>query len=154
MGPGRSTDHLLAIDVGTQSVRALLFDPRGEPLAVARVSIEPYVSPRPGWAEQDPEVWWSAIGEACARLWAMPGARADSVAGVALTTQRATIVVADETGKPLRPAIVWLDQRQTEGLPPVGGAWGLAFRAAGEFTTSSDSSAWNRSAFGQVPSSF
>ncbi len=123
-----AADHLLALDVGTQSVRALLFDPRGEPVATAKVPIEPYVSPRPGWAEQDPDVWWGAIGEACSRLWADPRARREAVAGVALTTQRATIVVSDESGRPLRPAIVWLDQRRTEGLRPIGGLWGLAFR--------------------------
>ena len=125
-----SADQLLALDVGTQSVRALLFDPRGVLVAMGRVPIEPYVSPEPGWAEQDPEVWWTALGEACRRLWADPAARPDAVAGVALTTQRVTVVVSDEEGTPLRPAIVWLDQRRTEGLPPVGGAWGLAFRAA------------------------
>jgi sugar (pentulose or hexulose) kinase len=53
------------------------------------------------------------------------------VAGVGLTTQRTTIVASDENGRPLRPAIVWLDGRRTEDLPPVGGAWGLAFRALG-----------------------
>ena len=65
-----SADHLLALDVGTQSVRALLFDPRGTLVAMGRVAVEPYVAPNPGWAEQDPEVWWNAIGEACRRLWA------------------------------------------------------------------------------------
>jgi len=132
-------DHLLAIDVGTQSVRALLFDPAGALVSQGRVPIEPYVSPRPGWAEQDPEVWWAAIGDACARLWAAAAASAgpgpDAVAGVGLTTQRATLVVADETGRPLRPAIVWLDQRRTDGLPPVGGPWALVFRATGTTET-------------------
>ena len=71
-GPVGSADQLLALDVGTQSVRALLFDPRGALIASGRVPIEPYVSPQPGWAEQDPEVWWAAIGEACRRLWAQP----------------------------------------------------------------------------------
>jgi sugar (pentulose or hexulose) kinase len=131
---GGSADHALAIDVGTQSVRAILFDPAGTLVAMGRVPIEPYVSPRPGWAEQDPAVWWDAIGEACRRLWsaeAAGGGRPDpgSVAGVALTTQRVTLVVSDEAGTPLRPAIVWLDQRRTEGLAPIGGLWGLAFRA-------------------------
>src|SRR5260221_1987065 len=124
-----AADHALAIDVGTQSVRAILFDPSGNLVAMGRVAVEPYVSPEPGWAEQDPEVWWTAIGEACRRLWANPNAKPDSVAGVGLTTQRTTIVASDENGKALRPAIVWLDQRRTEGLPPVGGLWGLAFRA-------------------------
>ncbi|MEJ2208870.1 MAG: FGGY-family carbohydrate kinase, partial [Anaerolineae bacterium] len=55
----------------------------------------------------------------------------EAVAGVALTTQRATMVNVDREGKPLRPAIVWLDQRRTEGLRPVGGWWGLAFKLSG-----------------------
>jgi sugar (pentulose or hexulose) kinase len=128
---GGSADHALAIDVGTQSVRAILFDPSGNLVAIGRVPIEPYVSPEPGWAEQDPEVWWNAIGDACRQLWSQPGADASAVAGVALTTQRVTLVVADEHGSALRPAIVWLDQRRTEGLKPLGGFWGAAFRVAG-----------------------
>src|SRR5688572_17503466 len=98
---------------------------------MGRVAIEPYVSPQPGWAEQDPEVWWDAIGEACRQLWAASKVGPDSVVGVALTTQRVTLVVSDKGGTPLRPAIVWLDQRRTEGLKPIGGLWGLAFRATG-----------------------
>jgi len=70
VGAGGSADHALAIDVGTQSVRAILFDPRGEPVAIGRVPIEPYVSPQPGWAEQDPELYWRSIGRACDALWA------------------------------------------------------------------------------------
>jgi sugar (pentulose or hexulose) kinase len=124
-------DHLLALDVGTQSVRALLFDARGAVVAMRRVPIEPYVSPQPGWAEQDPEVWWAALGAATRGLWSEAGVRPDAVAGVGLTTQRTTIVVADEHGTPLRPAIVWLDARRTEGLPPLGGHWGAAFAVAG-----------------------
>ena len=136
MDKARSADHALAIDVGTQSARAILFDPRGEPVAIGRVPIEPYASPRPGWAEQDPEVWWTAIGEACRKLWTAaasgsPAVTPEAVAGVALTTQRVTLVVADEAGTPLRPAIVWLDQRRTEGLPEIGGPWGAAFRVMG-----------------------
>ncbi len=123
-------DHILAIDHGTQSVRALLFNPRGTLVAKERVEVEPYVSPHPGWAEQDPEVYWASLCEACTRLWESSPVPADEVAGVALTTQRATMVNVDRDGKPLRPAIVWLDQRRTEGLPPVGGPWGLAFRLA------------------------
>ncbi|MEK6720009.1 MAG: FGGY-family carbohydrate kinase [Chloroflexota bacterium] len=129
--PPPGADRVLALDVGTQSVRALLFDPAGTLIAASRVPIEPYVSPHPGWAENDPAIYWEAIRAACRGLWTDPAARPDSVAGLALTAQRATIVVADQHGTPLRPAIVWLDQRRTEGLPPLGGLWGLAFRALG-----------------------
>ncbi len=124
-------DHVLTIDAGTQSVRALLFDPHGTLVAKSRVEIEPYHSPRPGWAEQDPQYYWQSLCEACQGLWTSSPVGADAVAGVALTTQRATIVNLDQRGQPLRPAIVWLDQRRSEELPGVGGLWGLAFRLIG-----------------------
>jgi sugar (pentulose or hexulose) kinase len=128
-------DHILAIDNGTQSVRALLFDPRGSLVAKERVEIEPYHSPQPGWAEQDPEYYWRSLCEACHRLWSSSPVSKDAVAGVALTTQRATVVNVDCDGNPLRPAIVWLDQRRTDGVAPVGGLWGVLFRLAGESGT-------------------
>jgi sugar (pentulose or hexulose) kinase len=124
-------DRILAIDNGTQSVRALVFDPRGNLLASSRVPIEPYFSTQPGYAEQDPEVFWQAVGDACRQLWQMPEVSKDSIAGVALTTQRGTIVNLDQDNQPLRPALVWLDQRRTENLKPIGGLWGLAFRLSG-----------------------
>lgn len=127
-------ENLLAIDNGTQSVRALLFDPRGNLLSKQRVPIEPYYSTAPGLAEQDPEVFWRAVCEACQGLWAQ-GVDKSSIAAVALTTQRSTVVNVDKNGKPLRPAIVWLDQRRTEGLKPVGGLWGAAFAVAGASET-------------------
>jgi sugar (pentulose or hexulose) kinase len=55
----------------------------------------------------------------------------DTIAGVSITTQRATMISIDRNGKPLRPAIAWLDQRRTSGLKPIGGLWGLAFKASG-----------------------
>jgi sugar (pentulose or hexulose) kinase len=123
-------DLLLAIDHGTQSVRALAFDAGGTLVAGSRVAITPYVSPRPGWAEQDPEYFWDSVAAACRGLW-QKGVAPEAVAGVALTTQRGTVVNVDAEGRALRPAILWLDQRRTGGLAPVGGAWGVAFRLAG-----------------------
>jgi sugar (pentulose or hexulose) kinase len=125
-----TADHVLAIDVGTQSVRAMIFDPAGNLLARSKVPIEPYVPGPPGCCEQDPELYWRAVAEACHRLWAEPGCRRDALAGVALTTQRGTIVVTDEQGDPLRRAMVWLDRCRAEGLPRIGGRWGLMFKAA------------------------
>ena len=124
-------DHLLSIDVGTQSVRALLFDLRGNLVAEARVPVETYSSANPGWAEQDPAHFWTLVCRACHQLWSVCALPRDSIAGVALTTQRSTMVNVDRQGNPLRPAIVWFDQRHTNDLKPVGGLWGLAFRLAG-----------------------
>ena len=126
-----SADRILALDVGTQSVRAIVFDPAGTLIAMARVPIEPYVSPLPGWAEQDPELYWQSIGAASRRVLADPAVRPGSIAGLTLTTQRGTVIVTDDDGTPLRPAIVWLDQRRTSDVPPIGGVTGLAFRALG-----------------------
>jgi sugar (pentulose or hexulose) kinase len=124
------TDHILAIDHGTQSVRALLFDARGTLAAKSRVAVS-YLSPEPGWAEQDPEVLWGAVAEACRRLWAGSPVPKDAVRGVTLTTQRGTVVNVDDAGRPLRPAITWMDRRRTEGLRPIGGLWGAAFWLSG-----------------------
>lgn len=124
-------EHILAIDHGTQSVRALLFDRWGNLVASHRVPLVPYVSERPGWAEQSVDSYWESLAEACRGLWERSPVPKDSVVGVALTTQRATMVNLDRHGKPLRPAIVWLDQRRTEGLKPVGGLWGLLFSLVG-----------------------
>ena len=123
-----SPENLLAIDCGTQSVRALLFDPRGRLLAKARIPIQPYFSTAPGLAEQHPQVFWQAVCQACQNLWTQPGVDGRrvqaSLAAVALTSQRATVFNLDKDGQPLRPAISWLDQRRTEGLPPVSGPMG------------------------------
>ncbi len=68
-----SGDYILAIDNGTQSVRAIVFDLSGRLIAKNRVPIEPYYSTAPGLAEQDPEVFWKAVCQACQGLWATAG---------------------------------------------------------------------------------
>jgi sugar (pentulose or hexulose) kinase len=124
-------DYILAIDNGTQSVRALLFDPRGNLVAKSQVMLDPYFSEQPGWAEQHPHYYWDSTCQACQQLWERLAISKEAIAGVSLTTQRSTLVNVDREGKPLRPAIVWLDQRRTQGLKPVGGLWGLAFKVVG-----------------------
>lgn len=124
--------RLLAIDVGTQSVRAIVFDEQGRLLAKAQVALDPpYVSPHPGWAEQDAQIYWDAIATACRELWQQGELRPESISGLSLTTLRSTVVCADEAGRPLRPAIVWLDQRKATQLPPLGAFWNAAFAMAG-----------------------
>ena len=130
-----AADHVLAIDNGTQSVRALVFDAEGQLVAKARVPIEPYFSEAPGLAEQHVSVYWDAVCEACQAIWLMPGVAKERVAGVAVTTQRSTVINLDDKGEPLRPAMVWLDQRRTRDIEPVGGLWGLAFKLAGASET-------------------
>lgn len=124
-------DLLLAIDNGTQSLKALVFDLQGQLLAREQVEFTPYYSDQPGWAEQDPEIFWQALCQACQGLWDHHRIDKESIAGVTLTTQRGTVVNVDKNGKPLRSAMLWLDQRKTYGLPPVQGLWGIIFKLAG-----------------------
>lgn len=125
-------DLLLAIDNGTQSIKALVFGIDGRLIAWEQLALEPYYSRKPGWAEQDPEHFWQALCRVCRRLFGSTAADTkDRLAGLALTTQRSTVINLDKRGAALRPAIVWLDQRKTHGLPPLKGLWGRIFRMAG-----------------------
>ncbi len=124
-------DLLLAVDHGTQSVRALVFDLRGNLIAKSQIKLPPYQNPEPEKIEQDPEVFWNTVCQACQQLWSVHGVDPQALAGVSVTTQRSTMINLDENGQPLRPAIIWMDLRRTAGLKPVGGLWGLAFHLVG-----------------------
>jgi sugar (pentulose or hexulose) kinase len=123
---------ILSIDNGTQSIRALLFDARGELVARRKIEIEPWFSEFPGGAEQDPELFWNEIGRACRALWD-DGADPARVAAVAVTTQRGTQICLDEDGRPLRPAIIWTDRRRVaiERLPKMPLHWRLLIGLSG-----------------------
>lgn len=126
-----SADLLLAIDNGTQSVRALVFDAHGELLAKTRVELNGYSSPQPGWHEHDANAFWTAVCSACQALWQEHPHLRDRIAALAVTTQRATVINVDENGEPLRPAITWLDQRKALEVPAISPLWRAAFAAAG-----------------------
>jgi len=125
-----SGEYILSIDNGTQSVRALLFDLHGNIVARTQVHLEAYFSEHPGWAEHDPEDYWKAVCVACQRLWVQSGIANSAVGGVAVTTQRGTVINLDKQGRPLRPAITWLDQRRTDKVPAISPWWTLAFKLA------------------------
>ncbi|GAB5453244.1 MAG: FGGY-family carbohydrate kinase [Halioglobus sp.] len=126
--------YVLAIDNGTQSVRALVFDLDGHLVAKSKVELEPYFSEHPGWAEQHAGYFWENLCKACQGLWPQLDFPRSAIKAVALTTQRATVVNLDSEGKPLRPAIVWLDQRLEDDLPGMG-LWGALLKLAGEAET-------------------
>jgi sugar (pentulose or hexulose) kinase len=121
---------ILAIDNGTQSVRALLFDAKGNLVGKGKQEIEPYFSEQPGWAEQHPDYFWDSLGKACQQLWSTTDARPEQVVATTVTTQRGTVINLDKHGIPLRPAIIWLDQRHAQTDAPVKGPWGWLFRLA------------------------
>lgn len=128
-------DLVLALDCGTQSVRALLVDLQGEVVAKQQQPLTAYTTPKQGWLEHDADAFWEASAEVCQRLWlADPGLRS-RVRGVAVTTQRGTVTPIDRNGRPLHPAIIWLDQRQSTRTPALPLLWRVATKIAGASDT-------------------
>ncbi|MCA0301952.1 MAG: glycerol kinase GlpK [Proteobacteria bacterium] len=106
--------HILAIDQGTTSTRAIVFDRQGRPVASAQKEL-PQIFPRPGWVEHDAEEIWSATVEVCRGALAKSKLDARALAGIGITNQRETTVVWDRaTGRPIHNAIVWQDRRTAE----------------------------------------
>jgi len=107
-------DLILVFDAGTQSIRAALIDPRGMIRHIVKTPIEPYFSRQPGWAEQEPAYYWETLANTSRKLLSSTDVDIDRIAGITVTAQRATVINLDKNGDPLRPAILWLDQRQAE----------------------------------------
>ena len=103
--------YILALDQGTTSSRAILFDETGAIAAVAQHEFEQFY-PQPGWVEHDPtEILTSQLSCAVEAL-GRAGARPRDVAAIGITNQRETVIVWERsTGKPIHPAIVWQDRR-------------------------------------------
>lgn len=104
---------LLGLDVSTTATKALLVDERGAVVAAASSAYE-LSTPRPLWAEQDPGLWWAACRRSIAEALAAAEVGPEAVAAVGLTGQMHGLVLLDERGEVLRPAILWNDQRAAE----------------------------------------
>ncbi len=105
-------DYLLAIDQGTTSTRAILFDAAGAVHHTARIELN-QIYPRPGWVEHDPEEIWRAVVATCREAIAAAGKR--PIAAIGITNQRETTVLWERaTGRPVHNAIVWQDRRTAE----------------------------------------
>ncbi|WP_144392420.1 FGGY-family carbohydrate kinase [Pleionea sediminis] len=123
--------QLLAIDCGTQSIRALVFDISGTLIAKSQVSIDQYLQVKEGWFEQHANYFFDSLCRVCHKLWDESNIRPENISGLSITTQRATVVCLDSNGDPVRPAIVWMDQRQASRLPKLKAWWKLAFKITG-----------------------
>ena len=115
--------YILALDQGTTSSRAILFDEAGAIAAVAQHEFQQFY-PKQGWVEHDPTEILTSQMSCAVEVLGKAGARPRDVAAVGITNQRETVVVWDrETGKPIHPAIVWQDRRtaaQCEALEASG----------------------------------
>ncbi len=102
--------YFLGIDTSTTSSKALLIDQNGEVVAVAS-SPHTLQTPKPLWSEQNPLEWWEAVSVSIKSVLEKAGVGGESVSAVGLTGQMHGLVLLDETGSVLRPAILWNDQR-------------------------------------------
>ena len=107
--------YILALDQGTTSSRAMIFDQDGAVRSRAQQEFNQHY-PRPGWVEHDPEEIWSSQLHVAGEAMRTAGLGAGDLAGIGITNQRETTLVWNRrTGKPVGPAIVWQDRR-TAGL--------------------------------------
>jgi glycerol kinase len=103
--------YAAALDQGTTSTRAMIFDHSGKVVSVAQKEHE-QIFPKPGWVEHDPKEIWARSQEVMDEALSSAGATADDIAGLGITNQRETAVVWDKnTGEPVMNAIVWQDTR-------------------------------------------
>src|ERR1700737_4584242 len=102
----------LGIDLGPSSLKALVLDVDGSIVGIGSATY-PMTTPQPGWAESDPQAWWEAAASA---VHEAAGAHASEVAAVGVCGQMHGVVLSDDAGSPLRPAILWADGRSRREL--------------------------------------
>ena len=106
--------YILALDQGTTSSRAMLFDENGSIVSVAQKEFR-QIYPKAGWVEHDAQEIWSTQAGVAAEAVAQAGINGNAIAGIGITNQRETTVIWDrKTGKPIHNAIVWQDRRTAE----------------------------------------
>ncbi|MEM9047459.1 MAG: FGGY family carbohydrate kinase [Pseudomonadota bacterium] len=116
-----TADLVIGLDSSTQSTKAIAWSRAGEAVAEGRAPIA-LSTPRPGWVEQDPLAWWAAAVAALRAVCeTVDPAR---IAGIAISNQRETVAFVDADLEPLRPAIVWLDERAATEIDPLSDAFG------------------------------
>lgn len=102
--------YLLGIDIGTSACKAALFDRKGQVLAAANGEYPVYY-PEEGWAEQNPEEWWSAVCEAVRQVIRKAGIQPEEIAGVGIDGQSWSAIAIDKGGKVLTNTPIWMDTR-------------------------------------------
>lgn len=115
--------YFLGIDLSTTGATALVIDGSGGVLSSATTALS-LSTPRPLWSEQEPREWWQATASSVRTVLAQAGIAGEAVAAVGLTGQMHGLVLLDEVGEPLRPAILWNDQRTGRECDEIRGLLG------------------------------
>jgi xylulokinase len=109
---------LLGIDIGTSSVKCLLVDMMGNPIATSSQSY-PVIRNRSDYAEQDAETWWEATCNSIKNILGQSGINPVDIKGVGLSGQMHGLVAIDHSGNTIRPAIIWMDARSKESIGEI-----------------------------------
>ena len=122
--------YVVGVDGGTESLRAFVFDLDGRPLGS---HASPYKTefPEPSWAEQNPEDWWQALGASIRGALAKANVAADAVIAICVDTTCCSVVTLDADGRPLRPAMIWMDVRSAREADAVAATRDPALRVNG-----------------------
>ena len=127
MAGGDTGELILAIDAGTQSIRAALVDLTGRIREIVKTPVELMPPRHPGWAEQSADYYWDVLCRTTRECLSRQAGLRERVRAVALTTLRATVVDVDENGNAVRPVLLWLDERKADERLVLSPLWrGLA----------------------------
>ena len=102
--------YIIGLDIGTSGAKCILIDTNGTVVASATKGY-PLYTPRPGWAEQDPEDWWQAVVEGLKDILSTAEIDDADIVGVGFSGQMHGLVALDENDQVIRPSILWCDQR-------------------------------------------
>lgn len=125
---------ILSLDIGTQSIRAMIFDKEGNQIKKVRKAFDPYFSVKFGYAEQHAEFYWEKTVETINSLKEISEEMWGDIIAIAPTTMRDVIVTLDENMQPTRPAILWMDRREAS-IPHIPSKQKAIFKAVGMYDT-------------------
>ncbi|MEM4846913.1 MAG: xylulokinase, partial [Thermosphaera sp.] len=126
-GNAKVVNHYLGIDLGTSATKALVLREDGEVVSKASAGY-PVIHPKVGWAEQALEAWWQAVGTATKE--ALSTVDADLIRGIGLSGQLNALVLLDGSKRPLKDAVIWLDQRAVAEANWLNEHYGTRLREA------------------------
>ena len=105
-----ASKYLIGLDIGTSGAKCILVDDKGAVLASSTQEY-PLSTPKPGWAEQDPQDWWDAVVRGLKVILPKANVPKDQIAGVSFSGQMHGLVALDKDLNVIRPAILWCDSR-------------------------------------------
>lgn len=132
-----SGPYLMGIDFGTEGVRVGIFNREGAPVGFSSSAYRTH-HPRSGWAEQDAEEWWSALGNAVPAALRDGNITGGDIAGMSVDATSSTVLAVDTDGRPLRPAILWMDVRASEQAERVAATNAAALKYNGHGDVSAE----------------